>query len=160
AAVSEPVTIGSHEVSVGASAGIAVIPDDGTEVDELLRNADTALYAAKERGRGRCTFFEHAMGSHAEQQLAKECELRRALSSGQLRPYYQPRLNTKTRAVVCHEALMRWVKPCGTVVGPEAFIDVLEQMGLMEAAGAQLMLLACKQVAELNRESGTPVKLS
>ncbi|MDP2833393.1 MAG: EAL domain-containing protein [Pseudomonadota bacterium] len=141
----QPFPVGGHELSVGASIGIALYPDDGDSVDKLLRSADSALYAAKAAGKHTWRFFSAEMDQQARDRLALEAGLRRALERGELRMVYQPIVEMDSSRLVGYEALMRWDSPELGEVSPTLFIPVAEETGLIHAFGAFALREACAQ---------------
>lgn len=148
AAVLEPYELQGTEVVLGASIGIVCYPDNGREVESLLRNADVAMYAAKDQGRGRYQFYSTEMNARAHERMLLEGDLRHALERGELFLAYQPQLNLLTGKVVGLEALMRWQHPQRGVVSPAQFIPIAEDSGLIMPIGAWAMATACRQHAE------------
>jgi len=148
AAMARPFQLGASEVVVSASIGIACSPEDGTEPDVLLRNADAALYAAKGAGRNRYQFYSADMNARTLDRLHLEADLRRALERGQLFLVYQPQVNLASGALVGIEALVRWRHPQRGVVPPAEFIHVAEDSGQITAIGTWVMETACRQHAE------------
>lgn len=143
AAVLEPYELHSTEVVLGVSIGIVCYPDNGCEVEDLLRNADVAMYAAKDQGRGRYQFYSAEMNARAHERLLLEGDLRHALERNELYLAYQPQINLATGKVVGLEALMRWRHPERGVVSPGQFIPIAEDCGLIMAFGAWAMETAC-----------------
>ena len=155
AAVAAPVSLYEHQLTVGATIGIAVFPGDGDTPEALVKNADAAMYSAKQAGRGTHAFYRAAMNRQALERLELEEALRKAFRNGELTLYYQPRLDAATRRVVAVEALLRWVSPARGVVAPGEFIGVLEEMGMMPIVGEWVLRSACAQV-RLWRDEGVP----
>jgi diguanylate cyclase (GGDEF)-like protein/PAS domain S-box-containing protein len=147
-------SIETHRLSVSPSIGIAVYPTDGAEITALMKNADAAMYHAKQAGRGNYQFFNAHMNAAAHEQLRLEHGLRAALEQGQLRMYYQPKVDLKTQRVVGCEALMRWEHPEWGAVSPARFIPVAEECGLIVTLGEWAMREACRQMLEFQRASG------
>jgi diguanylate cyclase (GGDEF)-like protein len=159
-AVAAPVPIHEHEVTVGASIGIAVYPGDGDTADALLKNADAAMYSAKEGGRNRHAFYRAEMNRRALQRLDLESALKNGFRNGEFTLYYQPRLNAATRRVVALEALLRWNSPARGVVPPADFISVLEESGMMTMVGEWVLRSACNQIARWQQEGCAPLRVS
>ena len=132
-------------LNVGASIGIALHPDDGRSAEQLLRCADAAMYVAKAAGRGTFAAYRVEMGERAERRLRVELAMRKALRCGEFVLHYQPRLDAHTRETVAFEALLRWNSPDDGIVAPGAFIDVLEESGLIGEVGEWVMRSACAQ---------------
>ena len=110
-AVAEPHAIDHHELHITTSIGVSVFPDDGADVETLIKNADTAMYQAKENGRQSIQFFRPEMNQRAVERQSIEASLRRALERGEFTLHYQPKVNLKTGAITCAEALIRWTHP-------------------------------------------------
>jgi diguanylate cyclase (GGDEF)-like protein len=142
-----------HEVSVGASVGVA-FADGGADVtaEDLLRDADVAMYRAKQRGRGRVEVFDEALRIAVESRLETQNELRHAIDDGQIRAFYQPIVDSASGAVVGFEALARWEHPVRGLLAPGAFIDVAEETGLIVPLGARMLALACARTARWRDE--------
>ena len=145
AALNEPFEIDGHVIYAGASVGISIFPKDGLNGAELLKKADTALYLAKDRGRGRHAFFEERMNADASARVTIDRELREALKRGEFRLHYQPQIDLATGEVCAVEALLRWQHPHRGLLIPEHFIDHAEDSGLIEAIGTWVLREACQQ---------------
>ncbi|MDP2431728.1 MAG: EAL domain-containing protein [Pseudomonadota bacterium] len=159
-ALHQSIAIDGHELSVGASIGIALYPDDGDSVDKLLRSADSALYAAKAAGKHTWRFFSAEMDEQAQHRLALEAGLRRALDRNELRMAYQPIVDLGTGRHIGFEALMRWTSPELGEVSPAVFIPVAEETGLIHAFGAFALREACSQTRRWLDEGRVDVVVS
>ena len=154
--LAHPVTIQNHEFRTRASIGIALCPDDGTTPEELLKNADTAMYRAKEDGRGRATFFEAHMNERAQERWSLETGLHRALQLRQFVLHYQPQYLLANGALSGAEALIRWMCPGQGQRPPAHFIAAAEESGLITDIGDWVLNEACEQYERWQRE-GTNV---
>ncbi|MEM1048169.1 MAG: PAS-domain containing protein [Pseudomonadota bacterium] len=141
--IAEPFTLHHHEVVVGASVGIALAPQDGSDPDQLMKNADMALYRAKNDGRGVYRFFEREMDARMQARRNLELDLRRALECGGFDLHYQPLVDLKTDTVTGFEALMRWQHPLRGNVPPGEFIPIAEEIGVIVPLGQWVIERAC-----------------
>ena len=159
--VSYPVTIEERELAVTCTIGIAIFPDDGRDAETLIRNADAAMYAAKELGRANYQFFTAQMNQAASRRIALESELRRALGKGELRVHYQPMARANGR-IAGYEALVRWQHPERGLVLPADFIQLAEETGLILRIGDWVMREACRWVQRpgAGRDEQVSVNLS
>ena len=139
----QPCRIGSLTVTVGASIGLAFIPDDGQRQELLLKHADLALYRAKENGRGQVVRFAPQMAVTANQLYRIEQSLRRAVSNGELKLHYQPQRHLASGHFTCSEVLARWSDPVLGSISPATFIKVAEDTGIIHALGKQILQQAC-----------------
>ncbi|MEJ7806783.1 MAG: EAL domain-containing protein [Telluria sp.] len=145
ARLSAPHHIDEHELHISASIGISMFPTDGDDAVTLIKNADTAMYIAKDRGRNNYQFFEHSMNARAVERQLVETNLRHALERDEFVLYYQPKINLVTGAVIGAEALIRWIHPQWGMVPPDRFIRVAEDFGLIVAMGRWVLHQACTQ---------------
>jgi len=137
----------SHQLPVDTSIGIAVAPSDGLTCDEILQNADLAMYDAKSSGKRTYRFFEAELEKKAKDRRQLEAELRKALDAGSIDVHYQPILDLQTNEIVGCEALARWTHPERGYVSPADFIPVAEQSGLIEQLGEYVLRAACSEAA-------------
>ena len=152
--------IHGHELTVNASIGMAVFPDDGADVERLLRSADAAMYRAKDRGGGRVETFTHHLEERVIERQQMQVELRRALRSGQLRVVFQPYQDLSTGTVVGHEALVRWEHPIRGTLLPVDFLPLAEDTGLIEAVDRWVLEEACRQARGWSSEQVVSVNVS
>lgn len=146
--VSEPYRIEGHDLRSTPSVGICLYPDDSTGADELLKRADVAMYHAKSMGKANFQFFREVFQEDAEQRLALEADLRRAIDERQFILHYQPQLDLLENRICCVEALIRWQHPRRGLVGPFEFIPMAEETGLITRIGNWVLEESCRQMAE------------
>ncbi|CAN7470541.1 EAL domain-containing protein [Bradyrhizobium sp. LjRoot220] len=158
--VSEPYEIEGRHIVIGASIGVASAPGDGSDPDQLLKNADMALYLAKGGGRGTYRFFEPEMDRRLQARLTLQTDLRLAIVNGELELYYQPLVGTDTRQIIGFEALVRWNHPQRGLVLPNEFISLAEETGLILPLGEWVLRNACSQAAGWPRHVSVAVNLS
>jgi diguanylate cyclase (GGDEF)-like protein len=158
--LSAPYLIEGHNISIGASVGIAIAPPTGTCLDSLVRDADLALYAAKADGRGTWRFFEPEMHSEAKDRQILEHELRGAISRGEMMVYFQPTVNAITEELVGFEALARWLHPTRGFIPPDIFIPLAEECGLILNVGEWVLRNACAEAAKWPGHVKVAVNLS
>jgi len=160
AAPSKPLDLDGHQVVVGTSVGIALAPLDGLETDQLIKNADMALYRAKADGRGVFRFFEPEMDARMQSRRTLELDLRRALAEGEFELYYQPLVNVASNAISGFEALLRWNHTTRGLVPPSEFIPVAAEMGLIVPLGETILQQACLEAAGWPDDIKVAVNLS
>jgi diguanylate cyclase (GGDEF)-like protein/PAS domain S-box-containing protein len=146
--LSEAFVLEGREFFVSASIGIALSPQDGHELSQLMKNADTAMYHAKEMGKNNFQFYQAEMNARALERLELEADLRHALLQGEFRLHYQPQYRCDTRRLTGVEALLRWEHPVRGHVSPAEFIPVLEEIGLVVQVGDWVIREACRQMRE------------
>jgi EAL domain-containing protein (putative c-di-GMP-specific phosphodiesterase class I) len=143
-----PISIPDNELTITASIGISICPNDGTDVATLVKNADAAMYHAKERGRNNFQFFTSDMNARAFEALSVEMSLRGALERNEFTLHYQPQVQTSTGRIVGAEALIRWKHRDLGFVSPAKFIPVAEEHGLIVPIGDWVLRTACAQVRQ------------
>jgi diguanylate cyclase (GGDEF)-like protein/PAS domain S-box-containing protein len=156
-ALHEPFPIETREVFVTASAGVTLYPDDGEDADVLLKNADVAMYRAKELGRNAYQFFKAEMNARALERMSMEGHLRRALDRGEFRLHYQPKVDLASGEVTGLEVLLRWQHPESGLVQPARFVPILEENGLIVPVGEWVLQEACRQVAAWGAQGEFPI---
>ena len=154
--VSQPVDLLANQVMPTCSIGIAHYPDDGLDVQSLLKAGDSALYAAKERGRNCYAYYRPELTEKAEKRLQLEQDLRKAIKGRQLILHYQPQIDSKTNLINGVEALVRWKHPDKGMISPLEFISVAERIRIINEIGEWVMRTACQQVMEWHKH-GMPL---
>lgn len=147
-ALSQPYSIEGQRIVIGASIGIAVCPDNGTDIDLLIRNADLALYAAKDGGRGRYHFYAKILHSAAEERNQLEQDLRDAIETDALELHYQPVVEAASETITGFEALIRWHHAEQGWISPGKFIPIAEDTGLIQEVGTWALRRACQDMAK------------
>jgi len=157
--VSLPYQLGENEIHISASAGIAVFPGDGDDVEALMNHADVAMYKAKKDGRNQHLFFNQTMNEAEEKRANIEADLQLALKEGQLMMYYQPVLDLRTHQINHAEALIRWQHPVKGLIMPDDFIPVAEQCGLIFPLGEWVTREVCGQMNEWTNQRAEPLQI-
>ena len=156
----EPFMLGEHEVFVGVSIGIAIYPDAGGTVDELIQNADVAMYHVKSRGKDGYQFFSDTMAVNTSNRLSLERDLRNALDQNEFRVFYQPQINANSGKVVGVEALVRWQHPERGLIYPGEFITLAEETRLMTDNNDWVLMTACKEIKGWIDDGHKDIRLS
>jgi EAL domain-containing protein (putative c-di-GMP-specific phosphodiesterase class I) len=159
-AVKRPFAVGEHELFVSASIGIAVYVDDQTDLDGLIKQADLAMYRSKELGRDTHFFFNEELNRAATERHWMEAQLRHALQRNEFRLHYQPKADLRTGAVTGVEALLRWQPAGQSLIGPDRFIPLLEETGLIVPVGSWALREACAQMMRWQRAGMRPITLA
>jgi len=156
AEIREPVAVDAHVLRVTGSVGISVFPQDGADVTSLMKNADAAMYHAKERGRNNYQFFTSDMNVRAVEALAMEMSLRTAVQRGDFTLHYQPQVDAASGQIISAEALIRWSHPELGPISPADFIPIAEEHGLIVPIGEWVIRTVCVQVRHW-QDTGVPV---
>ncbi|MFT4746089.1 MAG: diguanylate cyclase (GGDEF)-like protein [Congregibacter sp.] len=156
---STPFQLEQYEVVITPSIGISVFPNDGEDVETLLKNADTAMYFAKQSGRCCYKFYQDSMNAKAAARLQLEQDLRRALKNDEIVPFYQPQICASSGRIVGVEALARWLTGQGGIIPPDEFIPVAEETGLINELGRQILKKGCHQAKQW-LDVGSPVRMA
>jgi diguanylate cyclase (GGDEF)-like protein len=158
--ITKPYHLDGHQILADISIGISLAPMDASEPDQLLKNADMALYGAKGDGRGTYRFFEQEMDARMRARRELEMDLRNALVNAEFELYYQPLVNLKTNEITAFEALVRWNHPTRGLISPAEFIPVAEETGLIIALGEWVLRRACAETAHWPEHIKVAVNLS
>ncbi len=158
-AITRPMRESGLELHTAATIGIALFPADGSDTETLLRNADTAMYAAKARGGASCHFFSEQMNERLQRRMALEAALRNAIATGELELHYQPQVNVADGRVVGAEALLRWHHD-GRFIPPDHFIPVAEETGMIHAIGDWVLDTAIAQAARWHATYASPPRIA
>lgn len=164
ASISAPMTVFGKSVQIGASAGVAIYPEDGEDMDSLIKNADIALYQAKEQGRNTYHFYSVDLQEKILARISLERDLRAAIDEQQFVLHYQPKYDLRTREIIGMEALVRWQHPEEGLIPPSRFIPLAEETGLIIPIGDWVLETACYQISQwrnrFNRKLRVAVNLS
>lgn len=153
----EAIVIDEHELSTSASIGISIYPDDGINAEQLMRNADAAMYYVKENGRHKYHFYTRELTTTAYDRVTLETDLKKALGTDQILVYYQPQISLKTKKITGVEALVRWQHPELGLLQPKQFLAVAEQCDLINTIGETVLAIACKQIVKW-KNLGLPIE--
>jgi diguanylate cyclase (GGDEF)-like protein/PAS domain S-box-containing protein len=159
-AIHEPFDLDGHQVTVDISVGISTAPDDATQLNELLKTADIALYEAKNSGRGTYCFYEPDMNARMQARSTLERDLQSALANGEFELFYQPVVCLEDNKIKSFEALLRWHHPTRGLVSPTEFISVAEEMGLIIPLGEWVVRTACAEAATWRDDIQVAVNVS
>jgi diguanylate cyclase len=156
----QAICVDDHEVFVTASIGIATYPEDGLTTEILIRNADTAMYHAKQEGKAAFQYYSAAMNAASVERLTLETGLRHALEDGSLELHYQPQVEVATGRIIGAEALLRWAHPQRGYISPASFIPIAEASGLIVPIGEWVLERACAQAAEWRKAGLPPIPIA
>jgi len=158
--IMEPIPLPGGELIITSSVGVTISPNDGVHYTDLLKNADMAMYRAKNAGRNNIQFYSPDMNEEMQRQLTIEQELRQALKNHEFRLYYQPIIDIETGQIVALECLLRWQHPSKGLLSPDQFLNVAEQTGQLLAIGEWALKNACLQGKAVQAMSETPVQIT
>lgn len=155
-----PFHVEGHEITIGASIGISIFPDASSDNENLLQQADSAMYAAKRNGKNQIVHFSNDLGVSVRERLTLENELRRAIANEEIQVYYQPEFDLASHTVVRFEALARWAHPHLGVIPPLTFVPIAEECGLIVQLGTLVMEQACRAALSWNEAADAPVQVA
>ncbi len=155
-----PITISGHHLVVTTSIGITIIPSDSVEPNILTKNADLAMYRAKERGRNNYQYYAEEMNIKAQSKLRIENELRESLTSNRFELFYQPKIRLADQRITGVEALIRWHHPQRGLLSPDQFISIAEETGVIVGIGAWVIEQACHAARDLSARSNAPIQMA
>jgi diguanylate cyclase (GGDEF)-like protein/PAS domain S-box-containing protein len=159
-AVSHPLNVEGHELNVGASIGISIFPDSASDAQELMRQADSAMYAAKRDGKNRVAHFTAEIGSQVQERLSLENLLRGAVARREIGVHYQPEFDIASSRLIRFEALARWTHPTLGQIPPDKFIPIAEESGLISSLGAYIMEQACTEAVRWQSLIASPIQVA
>jgi diguanylate cyclase (GGDEF)-like protein/PAS domain S-box-containing protein len=159
-AISDPFRVEGHDLSIGASIGISIFPDNASDAEELMRQADSAMYAAKREGKNRVLYFNPEIGSRVHERSSLENLLRGAIARREISVQYQPEFEVTTRRLIRFEALARWTHPTLGRIPPDKFIPIAEESGLIVSLGAYIMNLACSEAVRWQSIMSYPIQVA
>lgn len=159
-ALEQPFMLQGHEIFISSSIGIALFPNDGADVTALIKNADSALYRAKEQGRNNYQYYTEELTARAIERLAMENDLRHAIERNELLVHYQPQVDLYSGKIIGMEALVRWQHPQRGLVMPSDFIPLAEDTGIIMAIGEWVMRTACARVSDWIAQGYPPVRVA
>ncbi|MFK5893369.1 MAG: EAL domain-containing protein [Pseudomonadota bacterium] len=158
--ICEPILIKQHEISIGASIGIATYPDDGVDVDMLISNADMAMYHAKAKSHSCFQFFNEEINHNNQRRILIENRLRQAIKKQEFELYYQPQIDIVSKKVIGAEALIRWNDPQNGLISPLDFIPIAEETGIIVEIGAWVCQQVCKYIRRCLDEQRVSVRIA
>ncbi len=157
---SEPFSVGNREMFMSTSIGISLYPDDGEDTDTLLKNADTAMYYAKETGKNNFQFFTESMNRAVYERFILESNLRKAQDRKEFALYYQPQFDISTKRIIGVEALVRWMHPEKGILLPDTFIPIAEETGIILPLGEWILKTACEQAKAWQLAGYSPIYIT
>ena len=155
-----PFTIADHQLTIGASIGISIFPEDAEQPHDLTQQADSAMYAAKRNGKNRAMYFTAELGSLVRERLNLETQLRGAVARGEINLHYQPEFDAVSNRLIRFEALARWTHPTLGSIAPDKFIPIAEEGGLIVTLGAYIMERACAEAVKWQSLTPYPVQVA
>ncbi len=155
-----PILVTGHEINISASIGITLYPDDGDNIETLIKNSDLAMYRAKEMGKNKFCFFTDQMNIDLRHKVLLEHDLQRALTNNELILYYQAKVNIQTSEITGCEALIRWRRADGTIIPPCDFIPMAELTGIIRKIDRLVLQTAMKMNQRWNKENGSPLNMA
>jgi predicted signal transduction protein with EAL and GGDEF domain len=158
--ISNPFRVEGHDLSIGASIGISVFPDNATSPEELMRQADSAMYAAKREGKNRVMAYTPEIGTQMHERLSLENQLRGAIARGEISVHYQPEFEVVGSRLIRFEALARWTHPALGNIPPVKFIPIAEESGLIVTLGAYIMQRACIEAVRWQSIAPNPIQVA
>ena len=158
--ITEPVQLDDQQLDITTSLGVTVAPKDGKNYDQLLKNADMAMYRAKQAGRNRLRVYKKDMNAELERLISTEADLKTAIDQQQFDLYYQPLVDIKNHQVIGMEALLRWYHPQRGILEPKDFIEIAERCGLLAPLGNWIIYNACLQARAIQTMSNSPIQIS
>jgi diguanylate cyclase (GGDEF)-like protein len=158
--LAEPFVIGEHELTISASIGISVYPDNAADSSALLQQADSAMYAAKRGGKNRMMYYSPELGSAVRERLNLESQLRGAMDRGEIHIHYQPEFDLQSGRMVRFEALCRWTHPTLGAIAPLRFIPIAEESGIIVTLGAYILEQACADALQWQTTAPYPIQVA
>ena len=156
----QPFIVKEHELYISTSIGISMYPEDSESADDIIKNADAAMYHAKEQGKNNYQYYSKSMNLASANRLLMESKLRKALELNQFELYYQPKVDARSREIIGAEALIRWRDPEIGMVPPDAFIKIAEETGLIVPIGEWVLNTACIQLREWQQQGLAPISIA
>jgi diguanylate cyclase (GGDEF)-like protein/PAS domain S-box-containing protein len=159
-AISNPFEVKGHILAIGASIGISIFPDDANNAEELIQQADSAMYVAKREGRNRAMCFTPEIGFEVHERMTLENQLRGAVARHEISVYYQPQFELADQRLICFEALARWTHPNLGQIPPAKFIPIAEESGMIWSLGSYIMEQACMEAVQWQERMSFPIPVA
>lgn len=157
---SYPFILSTQEFFITVSIGVVVVPENGKSTQALIKNVDTAMYAAKAKGKDNVSFFDESMNANLMKKIELQSKLRKAIDRKEFVAYYQPQIQLKDNRLVGFEALIRWIHEDGTITSPADFIPIAEETGLIVPIGQYILIEACKELKYWNEKGYTTLTMA